>query len=237
MGLSNNQDRILAALRLSSFPLDDDELAKKAGVQPRQTVNQICRALALQGALQRYRGRDGKIVNELTDDDAHRSSVDVAGLPPAITTAPPNPELPPGNSTEQRQAERIMLDLFGQRLGIDLNPLRLTVPSGARVEIDGADTDRSVLVECWAHQGPPKSAQKHKVLADALKLTWIASTLYPRPRLFLCLSDPLAAAPFRPGAKSWSARALADLAITVELVELPAATRSAILQAQARQFR
>jgi hypothetical protein len=75
------------------------------------------------------------------------------------------------------------------------------------------------------------------VLADALKLTWIATTIYPRPRLLLCLSDPLAAAPFQPGAKSWSARALADLAIAVELVELPVGTRNAILQAQARQFR
>jgi hypothetical protein len=45
---------------------------------------------------------------------------------------------------------------------------------------------------CWAHQGPPKSAQKHKVLADAFKLAWIATTVYPRPQLILCLSDPLA---------------------------------------------
>jgi hypothetical protein len=34
---------------------------------------------------------------------------------------------------------------------------------------------------CRAHQGPPKSAQRHKVLADAFKLAWTSSTLYPRP--------------------------------------------------------
>src|SRR5262249_48717686 len=38
----------------------------------------------------------------------------------------------------------------------------------------------------------PKSAQRHEVLADALKLTWIATTVCPRPRLILCLSDPRA---------------------------------------------
>lgn len=47
-----------------------------------------------------------------------------------------------------------MLDLLSQQLGNVLNPVRLTVPSGERVEVDGADAGLSVLVECWAHQGP-----------------------------------------------------------------------------------
>jgi hypothetical protein len=72
-----------------------------------------------------------------------------------------------------------MLDLLGQQLGRNLNPARLAVPSGERVEVDGADADQSILVECWAHQGPPKSAQRHKVLADAFKLTWIAPPCTP----------------------------------------------------------
>lgn len=130
-----------------------------------------------------------------------------------------------------------MLDLLGDRLGLRLDPARITVPSGARVEIDGADGIRTVLVECWAHQGAAKPAQRHKVLSDAFKLTWIASTIYPRPRLILCLSDPLAAAPFQPSAKSWSAQALADLGITIELVELPPAVRAGIVAAQVRQYR
>lgn len=60
-----------------------------------------------------------------------------------------------------------------------------------RVEVDCADAGRTVLAECWAHQGPPKSVQRHKVLADAFKLAWIATTLNPRPQLILCLSDPV----------------------------------------------
>jgi hypothetical protein len=54
-------------------------------------------------------------------------------------------ELPPG-TRGQRDAERVMLDLLGQQLGRELNPARLTVPSGERVEVEGADADQSVLV-------------------------------------------------------------------------------------------
>ncbi len=129
-----------------------------------------------------------------------------------------------------------MLDLLSRQLGRKLNPARLAVPSGERVEVDGADADRSILVECWAHQGPPKSAQRHKVLADAFKLTWISTTMYPKPRLILCLSDPLAAAPFLPGARSWAARAFQDLGVTISVVDLPADLRQNLLQAQRRHI-
>jgi hypothetical protein len=122
-------------------------------------------------------------------------------------------------------------------LGRSLEPARLTVPSGAWVEIDGADDGRTVLVECWAHQGAPKAAQRHKVLSDALKLTWIASTIYPRPRLVLCMSDAAAAGPFLPGARSWAAQALVDLGITISIVQLPEDVRRAVVTAQQRQYR
>ena len=130
-----------------------------------------------------------------------------------------------------------MLDLLSQQLGCVLNPVRLTVPSGERAEADGADAELSVLAECWARQGPPKSAQRHKVLADAFKPTWISTTMYPRPRLILCLSDPLAAAPFLPGARSWAARAFQDLGVSISVVDLPVGLRQDLLQAQRRQYR
>jgi hypothetical protein len=130
-----------------------------------------------------------------------------------------------------------MLRLMAEQLSLELAPARIHVPSGAMVEVDGADVERSVLVECWAHQGPPKPAQKHKVLADALKLTWISQTLYPRPRLLLCLSDTDAARPILPGARTWAAQALADLQIDVLVVTLPADVRDGLLAAQRRQYR
>jgi hypothetical protein len=75
------------------------------------------------------------------------------------------------------------------------------------------------------------------VLADAFKLAWITSTIYPRPQLILCLSDPLAAAPFLPSARSWAARALQDDGITVSVVSLPDDLRRHLLEAQRRQYR
>jgi hypothetical protein len=85
--------------------------------------------------------------------------------------------------------------------------------------------------------GAPKSAQKHKVLADAFKLAWIATTIYPRPRLILCLSDPPAAAPFLPDARTWASRALQDHLISVSVVGLPDELRQRLLDAQHRQYR
>lgn len=135
------------------------------------------------------------------------------------------------------RTERVMLGLLAAELGHELEPATLRVPSGARVEVDGADVDRRILVECWAHQGTPKAAQRHKVLSDAFKLTWITTTIYPRPRLILCLSDPVAAAPFLPTSRSLAAQALQDLGIAVTVVDLPADVRRRIEDAQKRQYR
>jgi hypothetical protein len=120
---------------------------------------------------------------------------------------------------------------------VKLNPATITIPSGERIEVDGADADRSVLAECWAHQRPPKTAQRHKLLADAFKLTWISTTMDPHPRLILCLSDPLAAGPFLPAARSWAARAFQDLGVAISVVDLPDDLRQRLLQAQRRQYR
>ena len=245
MSTDSHRERVAAVIRISSQPLDDDQIAARTGISPRQTVNQVCRALEHAGMVRRRPGPDGKIISEWLGAQ-HREP----GGTPAAASAPVHQEgapadpaaiangaAPAGDSAEQRGAERVMLDLLGAQLGLELNPATITVPSGERVEVDGADASRTVLAECWAHQGPPKSAQKHKVLADAFKLAWIATTVYPRPQLILCLSDPLAAAPFLPGARSWASRALQDHHITVSIVTLPDGLRQRLLQAQQRQYR
>lgn len=249
--------RVLALLRASSRPLDDDEIARRLDVHPRQRVNSVCRRLDREGLLRRRPGPEGKLVNEILIDPApgqgtapaEGSGEAIAGAdrgrprgtePGASGTAGDTSsgqlgELPPGDSGEQRQAEGIMLAALSRELGIALQPRR--IPVGAvRVEVDGADEDHAVLVEAWAHQGPPKAAQRHKVLADALKLVWVASTLPARPRLVLCLSDPAAAAPFT-GSRSWAGAALHDLGVEVRLVDLPDEVRALVLRAQRRQYR
>jgi hypothetical protein len=245
MSADSHRERVATAIRISSRPLNDDQVAMRTGISPRQTVNQICRDLERAGMVRRQPGPDGKIVNEwLGDQDREPGGIlgpaDATAQgtgAPADPVASANGAVLAGDSAEQRGAERVMLDLLGAQLNLHLNPATITFPSGERVEVDGADASRTVLAECWAHQGPPKSAQKHKILADAFKLAWIATTVYPRPRLILCLSDLLAAAPFLPGARSWAARALQDHHITVSVVTLPGDLRQRLLEAQHRQYR
>ncbi|MDI5977353.1 hypothetical protein [Amycolatopsis magusensis] len=224
-------ERIIATLRVSGHAWDDDQLAQRLGVAQRQTVNQICRRLASDGRIHRYVGEGGKLVNSLVEGPR---------IVPAAE-APAHPASPlafaAGHSSEQRAAERLIIAFASSTLGVELHPRRISTPTGARVEVDGADEELTVLVEAWAHQGPPKTAQKHKVLTDALKLTWIASTLQPSPRrLVLCFADEAAARPFRDGS-SWATAALRDLRVEVLVAELPLEVRAGLLEAQRRQYR
>src|SRR3982751_4500386 len=134
---STVQTRILETLARSSRPLDDDELASRLDVQPRQTINQACRALAAAGRLNRYVGLGGKIVNDVRRSDA---SAGVEGAP----IAAPIPEPKAGDSAEQRGAESIMLAELSRRLGVVLSPRRFTFPDGTRAEVDGADPEARV---------------------------------------------------------------------------------------------
>jgi hypothetical protein len=65
--VATHRELVLNALRLSDEPLDDDELARRTGISPRQAVNQVCRVLAREGALTRVTGSGGKLVNVLNE--------------------------------------------------------------------------------------------------------------------------------------------------------------------------
>jgi arsenate reductase-like glutaredoxin family protein len=58
-------ERILEAIK--NGPLDDDALAIKLGISPRQSINQAARRLEHEGRLRRHPGTDGKIVNALLE--------------------------------------------------------------------------------------------------------------------------------------------------------------------------
>jgi hypothetical protein len=140
-----------------------------------------------------------------------------------------------GDSFEQREAEKVAIRLLGEQLGVALAPRRLPLPGGGRIELDGASDQPPTLVEVWAHQGPPKAAQKAKVMTDAMRLLLAARVLLTDPRLILALTDRAAAAHFI--GRSWMAQALRELGIDVLVVELPDAVRQALLRAQVRQYR
>lgn len=145
-------------------------------------------------------------------------------------------ELAAGNSAEQRAAEVEMLATLAAELGVPLAKKRMVHVDGAWTELDGHSADPPTLVEVWAHQGLPKSAQKAKVMTDALKLVWVEAAFFPAgAQKILLLSDPAAAAHFR--GSSWMAAALRHFGIEVHTVELPAEHREAVRRAQDRQFR
>ncbi len=158
-----------------------------------------------------------------------------------ITAVSEQPALHAGDSTEQRRAEGLMLDVLEAQLGLRLErPLRLSAGGSARMEIDGGIADdgagRALLVEAWAHQGPPKAAQKKKIVADALKLAYAGTLFETAPRLILLFSDEQAAAPFG-SPKAWSSAAFRTFGIEMVVVDLPADERAVIRAAQDRQYR
>jgi hypothetical protein len=157
------------------------------------------------------------------------STADEADVVPLV-------EVPAGDSQVQRDAEAVLLAALSASIGVPLAPARVHLPDGTHVECDGVSADPPVLVEAWAHQGPPKSAQRNKVLADALKLVHVAAALGGRHRKILCFSDDEAVRPFL-SRRSWYAGALRTLDVQVHVVDLPSEWRERILEAQKRQYR
>lgn len=230
---SSHRDRILELLGESSY--DDDELAERLGIRPRQKVNQVCRGLASEGLVLRELGPRGKLVNVLASGIVEGKRVDQSEALEPSELSLSNEKGLAGSSQEQRNAERVMLEVLASEIGVPLGPRRYLHPSGARVELDGASQDLSVLVECWAHQGPAKVAQKYKLVNDAFKLAWVAKSL-PRPsRLILCVSDEAAVRHLR--GRSWQGQAIADAAVEIVVIRLPNEVVTAVKAAQARQFR
>lgn len=137
------------------------------------------------------------------------------------------------DSAEQRQAEVVILAALTAQLGVVFEKKRLDLPGGSRVEIDGVADDESVLVEVFAHQGPLKGAQVHKVARDALKLITVARSRTLSPRLILVLGDDQARKSVT--GRSWLSEALKIWGVETFTAELDDVARSALLAAQGRQ--
>jgi hypothetical protein len=106
-----------------------------------------------------------------------------------------------------------MVGKLSEDLGVRLEKRRFPLPEGGRLEVDGVSDSPPMLVEAWAHQGPPKSAQKHKVMTDAIKLLYAARFLTERPRLILLFADHAAAEHFR--GRTWMGQLLKGAGATL----------------------
>lgn len=142
------------------------------------------------------------------------------------------------DSAAQRRAEQRILELAGQVLRIELthrpwSEARMTLPDGARVDVDGYCADPLVYAEVFARQGSLKSGQVHEVAQDVLKLITIRQYRDPTARLYLVFADDDAAAAVRgPG---WLAEATRRWGVETLVVGLDPALRTELQQAQDRQ--
>jgi hypothetical protein len=148
--------------------------------------------------------------------------------PPRTVSAEPHRS----DSAAQREAERVAVAQLGRDLGVSLDPAELTLAEGIRVHVDGYHAGPpAIVVEVFAHQGPLKGGQRHKVMSDAFKLVAIGRT-HPGAQLLFVLTDPVAAASAQGG---WRGAALKAAGVEVRTVALPAELMANVLAAQARQ--
>lgn len=125
----------------------------------------------------------------------------------------------PGHSTEQREAEEWLVNHFSKKLGVKLTKRRFLLREGSWVEIDGFCEVPLILCEAWAHIGPPKSAQKDKVMADAFKLLFVNTVFEGMGKRILLFGDHQAAAHFE--GRSWMAQCLRKHDIMIQVMDLP----------------
>jgi hypothetical protein len=141
------------------------------------------------------------------------------------------------DSSEQRSAESRILQRYGESRGVTLTAEEITLPSGARIQVDGVgnDGEKLILCEVFAHQGTPKPGQKKKVVADAFKLVYAEKDLDRDCEKILLFADETAEAAFR--GKAWFAMAFKAFGVETKTVDLPLAERNELRAAQTRQIR
>lgn len=138
------------------------------------------------------------------------------------------------DSTEQRTAEVAIVAAVSGIVGVPLTPARITI-ADARVEIDGASEDRSVLVEAYARIGAVRGGQPKKLATDAFKLAWAGEKLGAQ-RLIIAVAGEEADAYLR-RAGAWLTAALRDANVEIIHVPLSVELRESLADAQARQYR
>jgi hypothetical protein len=141
----------------------------------------------------------------------------------------------------QRFVETLALTAFGKTHGYDLKPTKLEL-DGCSVEIDGyfkSDSKKLiVLAEAWAHVGEAKGAQPKKVLADVLKLAFVADAMakdHPEVEIrkhFIFVDE--AAADVLEG-KKWGATAARRFGVASVVVQLEEQLMATIRETQQKQ--
>lgn len=134
------------------------------------------------------------------------------------------------DSSAQRDAEAVVLAGVASQLGVAIHQKVRLEFDAANVELDGASTDESVLVEVFARIGKLRGGQLHKVSTDTLKLLALGEQR-PSARLVLAFADQAAA----DSIVGWRGAVLERNKIEKVVVPLSNDQRAVILAAQAKQ--
>lgn len=137
----------------------------------------------------------------------------------------------PSNSQVQRDAERLVLDWFGQQIGQHLSGYAVK-DDRRSVDFDGFSADRSTLVEVYARMDEIQGGQRTKCAADVLKLgTHGREIVGPEGRLVFLVSHPVSSQL----ARSWIAESANSLGVEILPFQLPTVEYQRIRNAQFRQ--
>lgn len=141
------------------------------------------------------------------------------------------------DSQAQRDAQSQMLERFGKTIQKDLQPNHKVSLDGASVNVDGyfESQQEIVLVECWAHMNKAKPAQRHKIAADILKLSFVSASLRKKwpdkvVKCYIVFVDKDAAEVVN-GA-SWIAAAAKDYEVSASVITLDSEMTGNIKRAQ-----
>lgn len=141
------------------------------------------------------------------------------------------------SSAVQQKAEKELLANFARKHKVKKS--FFVFSNEFPVKIDGIyeNTDgKLLLVEGYAHQGPLKSAQTHKICTDILKLITAQKLLlsqHKESELWIVLACEEAEKPFK--GKSWHSTVVKHFDIHIEVGQLSPQTIAKIKQAQERQ--
>ena len=136
------------------------------------------------------------------------------------------------DSSVQLAAEAEIRAALQDTYGPGLKPDSVLLGDTTPVKVDAVSPDKSVFIEIFAHQGPLKGGQRHKVTTDALKLITIGRG-HPGAQLVIALADETAAASLK--SNTWLAAALRLWNVDVVVVPITDDTRAQLLDAQVVQ--
>ena len=137
------------------------------------------------------------------------------------------------DSVVQREAEAMIVERLGERLGLGLIAGgRIDVGGGAHVQVDARTEAGDVIVEAYARHGVLKGAQLKKVAQDVLKfalLRRLEGSVDARMILAFASSEAMNSI------RGWVAEAARAFDVELIKVDLPPELRQRILAAQQRQ--